>query len=91
MDDGLIGIIVLLLMSVVISLFWHYKVKSQQKANIGSTITTVLLFQIVAYLLNGYLDPFFIIAMVISAAIALFVSLIVGSILSDIKNKGKAQ
>jgi len=78
MDEGIQGIIILSIITIISGISWHSFVKNILFAVIGATITTAITFQIANYLYIGYLDPFFMIAMFTTGAIAFIASLIIG-------------
>lgn len=78
MDEGTQGLLILGAMAVLSAIGWHLIVKRFVLALLGATLTTVILFQVANYIHLGYLDPFFIIAMITSGAGALVISAVVG-------------
>lgn len=78
MSDGAIGMIVLVAISIASAFISHKQIKSFMLAVIVSTLASVILFQVVAYIQLGHLDPFFPIAMAVSGFIAFFISLVIG-------------
>lgn len=56
----------------------HYKINNTLYASILSAIVASLTFQIIGYFVVGYLDPFFIPALVIGAGIAFCIALVIG-------------
>ncbi len=58
------GIVILIGIGIVSAALWHHFVPRFAVATIAATTTTVVLFQIGAYMDLGYLDPFFLIAVV---------------------------
>ncbi|MFA5633033.1 MAG: hypothetical protein WC997_16115 [Porticoccaceae bacterium] len=59
-------------------LVWHWFVTVYPTAVIGSTVTTVVTFQIAAYLHAGYVDPFFPIAVITSSFVAAVIASLIG-------------
>src|SRR5437868_8239815 len=49
--------LILLSISVLSAILWHWIVPGVISAVLGATITTIAIFQIVGYLQLGYLDP----------------------------------
>ena len=72
------GIVILIGIGIVPAALWHHLVPRFAVATIAATTTTVVLFQIGAYMGLGYLDPFFLIAVVTSGALSLLISVLVG-------------
>ena len=64
--------------AIISATMWHRFVSRYVQASLGATVTTVVLFQVGAYLDLGYLDKFALIAVVTSSAIALGISLLIG-------------
>ena len=78
MSEAIVGWLVLLSIAVVSAIAWHILLRSFLLATLLATTTSVVLFQIAAYLHVGYLDPFFLIAVATSLVICLFVAVAVG-------------
>ena len=78
MSEAIVGWLVLLSIAVVSAIAWHILLRSFLLATLLATTTSVVLFQIAAYLHVGYLDPFFLIAVATSSVICLFVAVAVG-------------
>ena len=78
MSEATVGWLVLLSIAVVSAIAWHILLRSFLLATLLATTTSVVLFQIAAYLHVGYLDPFFLIAVATSSVICLFVAVAVG-------------
>ncbi len=78
MTEAATGWFVLLFIATGSALAWHILLRSFLLATSLATITAVVLFQVAAYLHAGYLDPFFLIAVVTSSVICLFVAVGVG-------------
>ena len=97
MSDSIQGIIILISISqylnISISLFcsvtFHWHLKEFKTAVLASAFVTAILFQLVAYLHLGYMDPFFLIALVTSFVLALIIACFVGLLFYLIKRKGK--
>ena len=68
----------LFIATVISAVLWHKYVPDNSNANIGSTITIIILVQVVDYLSLGYLNPFFVITIITSGAIAYFISYFLG-------------
>lgn len=78
MDDGTLGIIIFVAISVLFSLISHWKLKTFWVATCSSATLSVVVFQIANYIHVGYLDPFFIVALVTSSFLALAISSAIG-------------
>jgi hypothetical protein len=73
-----LGIVILIGIGIVSAALWHHFVPRFAVATIAATTTTVVLFQIAAYIDLGYLDPFFLIAIGTSGALSLLISVLIG-------------
>jgi hypothetical protein len=73
-----VGVVILVAIAIVSAAIWHYRVPRFGVATVGATVSTELIFQLLAYLEAGYLDAFFLIAAFTSALLALAISIIVG-------------
>jgi len=78
MSEVTVGWLVLLSISAGSAWVWHILLRSFLLASLLATATSVVLFQVAAYLHAGYLDPFFLIAVATSTAICLVVAVVVG-------------
>jgi len=78
MSEGTQGLVIFFGLTLASSLLWHWALRSYGVAVLAATVTTVVLFQVAAYVKLGYLDPFFLVAMATSAAMALAISAVVG-------------
>lgn len=81
MSEATAGLLVLFFITSVSAFVWFKFMKSFLLATLLSTGTSVLLFQAVAYLHAGYLDPFFPIVIITSSVVCLFITLVVGMFL----------
>ncbi|MFZ2976022.1 MAG: hypothetical protein WA055_05355 [Candidatus Moraniibacteriota bacterium] len=78
MNNSTLPIIIFVTIVLVVSAISHSLIKNYGKAIIVSATISAILFQIMAYVSLGYLDPFFIIAIFITGVIAVVISAIVG-------------
>ena len=78
MSEGAVGFAVFVGLCVVVAAGAHYFLRRFFLASILSALASTALFQIIAALYIGYFDPFWPIAVMFSAPIALGISLIVG-------------
>lgn len=78
MSEGTVGLVILGATALGAALVWHWFVPFYRPAVIGATITTVIVFQVAAYIHLGYLDPFFVVAIVTSSIVAAVIALLVG-------------
>ena len=74
----LISILVFSVIVLVCSIVFHTYWKYYFQAVILSSFISAILFQVVGYFVMGYLDPFFLIALVPSWVISFVSSLIIG-------------
>jgi len=72
------GLLVFGMIAIVSSVAWHAILRDYWLAVVVATATAVVVFQVVAYVEVGYLDPFFLIAMATSGAIAAAVAVVTG-------------
>ena len=72
------GLIVLGLTGLAVSALMHTLIRRFFVACLASTVIATLLFQVFAYLKLGYLDPFFLVALITSGISSLVISAIVG-------------
>ena len=78
MDQGTVGILVFAAPSVSVAVICHRRIRSFGVAVLVSGPVAAILFQLVAALHAGYLDPFFLIALVTTTVTGWVVSWIVG-------------
>ena len=78
MDQGLVGMMVLCGVSVMSALIFHIKLKRFWVASVLAALTASIIFQVIGYLVLGYLDPFFMIALVTGGLVALILAGLVG-------------
>jgi hypothetical protein len=78
MSEGTGGLIIFTIITLGSALVWHWLIAHYVSAVIGATITAVMTFQVAAYFYVGYLDPFFLVALVTSAIVAAVIALLVG-------------
>ena len=89
MDEGQLGLYIFASICIVCAILLHWRIQSYWLATIVSTVVSVILFQVIAYIDLGYLDPFFIIAMVTSSAAAFAISVFVGAFFTKHRHKQK--
>ena len=78
MSDGAVGFAVFVGLCVAVAADTHVFLRRFFLASLLSALASTALFQVVAVLYIGYFDPFWPIAVMFSAPIALGISLIVG-------------
>lgn len=78
MSEGIEGILIFGVVSVICSLLSHYAIRAYVFASIIAAIFTAVALQVVFYFELGYVDAFFQIAMVTSGLMAFVVALIIG-------------
>lgn len=87
MTGSIIAILILLIIAITVSAFCHSIIRSFFGASIASALVSTILFQFAAYIELGYLDPFFLIAIVTGAFYALLISLPVGIVTRAIRSR----
>lgn len=90
MNEGTAGIFVLIIISIIVSIATHAKIKKFFHAIIISVIIGCIVFQVAAYIHVGYLEPFLIIAVITSSLIVAIISALVGLSFLYFRNKKKA-
>ena len=78
MSEGAVGFAVFVGLCIALAAGAHYFLRRFFLASLLSALASTALFQIIAALYIGYFDPFWPIAVMFSAPIALAISLIVG-------------
>ena len=78
MTENTVGLIIFFAIAMGSALVWHWFVPGYLPAVVGASVTTVVVFQAVAYLELGYLDPFFLVALATSSVMATVVALFIG-------------
>ena len=81
MDQGLLGLLVLIGLSIGSALFFHIKVKRFWTASLLAALTASVIIQINGYLVLGSLEPFFMIALVTGGILSLVVAVLVGLVI----------
>jgi hypothetical protein len=72
------GLVILVGIAIISATLWHRYVSRYFVAVFGATLTTVVLFQVAAYIEAGYVDPLIAIVVVVSGGIALVISALIG-------------
>lgn len=65
----------------------HYLIRKYTLASFSGAIIAATVFQVWTYIELGYLDPFWLIAFVVSGLLSLFVALVVGGVFSYVRKK----
>jgi hypothetical protein len=76
--EGHLPLVIFVLMSVAASMLAHKFLTSFPTAVAVSTLFVTPAYQALTYLLDGYLDPFFLIAIIYSSLYAALISSLVG-------------
>lgn len=79
MYNSIMLIIVFIGITVGFSIICHCMLKSDKAAVILSALLSVTVFQFVAYVYSGFLDPFFMVAVVITGCTAILISFLIGT------------
>jgi uncharacterized membrane protein YccC len=64
--------------ALVSAVLWHQYVSHYFAASVAATATAVVVFQVLAYIELGYVDPFALIAVATSSVVALAIALVIG-------------
>jgi hypothetical protein len=78
MNEGTVGILVLIIISIIVSIVTHAMVANFSRALVISVIISCVAFQVAAFIHIGYLDKFFIITMITTSFIIGIISALVG-------------
>jgi hypothetical protein len=78
MDEGIIGIFVLIGISIGSALVSHWLIRSYFIASFCAAIVADIVFQVAAYLHFGSLDSFFLIAIVAAGGSAFAIAIAIG-------------
>jgi hypothetical protein len=78
MSEGAIGLSVLLSISVLSALVFHWRIAHFKLASFGAAFFSAVAFQIAAYLRVGHFDPFTIVGCVVGGVVALVIAALVG-------------
>ena len=80
MGEGLLGIVLLVLLASIAAVIYHHFVNEYWRANIYAAATASIILHVIGYLWNGYLEPFFIISLVVATLLSLLIASIIGSL-----------
>jgi hypothetical protein len=83
--SSVIPILVFLGISIAVAAFCHSVIRSFMGATIVSAFISTVLYQLAGFVVLGYLDPFFLIAIVVGAFYALLISIPVGFVTRSIR------
>jgi hypothetical protein len=89
MEKQSISIIVFGLLSITAALCFNYRLKNLLLSATLSAILVSILFQVIGFLVLGYLDPFFFIAFVNTLIISFIISILVGVPFVFLRKKAK--
>jgi hypothetical protein len=78
MTDSTLGFVISFGIALATSIVYYSKVGDYFWACLGSVITSVVLFHLVAFLYSGYWDPFTFVSVVINGLESLVVAIAVG-------------
>ncbi|WP_137166562.1 hypothetical protein [Salinimonas lutimaris] len=87
MSQGTAGIIVLIAIAVLCSLFFQHVIKRHYVAILVSGLVGTMLFQLAAYLHAGYLDSFFLISVFVSFLVICGISSLTFSLKKKVTKK----
>ena len=91
MSEGAIGIIILVSISVVTAVAVHLFLHRYFSASLVAAVLSNAIFQFLAYLHVGYLDPFLPIALLVGGALAYAIALIVGLVILAYRKAQKSE
>lgn len=77
MNDGVLGIIVLILIGLTTSIATNFFIKKKVGALLLPVLLGCVTFQFLGYIYLGYVDPFFIVSTIVSGIVLLIISFIV--------------
>jgi len=83
------GVLVLVAIGLVSAVCWHRLLPRYWPATLAATVTTVVVFQIAAYLHEGSVDALIMIAVLTSSALAFAISALVGLPIRARRRKGE--
>ena len=86
MDGSNTPLIIFIFIAIASSISWNMLEKKYSTILIKSTLTAVVLFQVVVYINLGHLDPYFIVAMITTGVVALIISVIISFIFNKLKD-----
>jgi len=89
MNEGQLGLYIFSFICIASAMTSHWRIQSYWLATIVSTVVSAILFQVIAYIDLGYLDPFFIMAMITSSAAAFTISAFIGAFFTKHRHKRK--
>ena len=91
MSEGAIGIIILIATSGVTAVAVHLLLRRYIAASLISAVLATAIFQFIAYLHIGYLDPFWPISLLAGGALSFAVSLMAGLIIQAYRRTSKPE
>jgi hypothetical protein len=78
MDTSSVALLVYAVISIVIAFIAHWSSRSYWLTSCLAAIVASIGFQVFVYFQAGHLDPFFLIALAISAGVSFLIALLVG-------------
>jgi len=78
MSEETIGFVMLSAVSATCAVITHWQIRGYFKASLASMLAAAVLFQCIAWMRLGYMDPFMLIAFPISLPITGAIALLVG-------------
>lgn len=91
MSESALGLLLLAAICAVCSVAAHVLVRSFVAAELAAVVSTVVLFQLAAYLHVGYLDPFWEVAVVTSTLVAVVVSAFIGIAVRSVQERASRE
>lgn len=78
MDEGTLGIVILISTALVVGIAAHAFIRRYFLASVVSAVAVDVFFHFFAYLQLGYIDPFFVVSLITAGVIALIISMLIG-------------
>jgi hypothetical protein len=89
MNEGDAGLVIFGIITITSAAIWHSFVTDYILAVLGATVSSVIVFQVVAFIYAGFLDPFFIIAMITTGIVSFIIALVIGAVMKWLKRHDK--
>jgi hypothetical protein len=78
MAKSVLPIIVFFIIAIIISYLVHKKIKNYLLACVMAGILSSVIYQIIGFIVIGYLDPFYLMAFYFGTVIAFFTAMLIG-------------
>jgi hypothetical protein len=87
-QGGHLEILIVVGIALVSSAYWHHYFPKYVAASLAAALTTEIVFQVIVYVQLGFLDPFFLVAVFTSGALALVIAFLVGLPIRSRRKRG---